>query len=205
MTNNMASPGVGKCYTHQYLNLPQMVPLDVQWVTPGAKVCGTIWRHRPIIYTYLVIWHHTACAPMPPTQLRCEAGVVSPLVVLCSLFEFQVWGFGQNLIQYVGEPVLPNVSVEWWIINLNIHGLLDGVNKAVALYPQWKIIHTGMMTCDVSMVIDWGRSLKCCSHLSSKVLADLPYVLLISIQPVTRIPVYYSTFLWDVIFIFRDH
>ena len=42
MTTTWLHSVCGKCYTYQYLYLPQIAPLIVWWVTPGAKCHGML-------------------------------------------------------------------------------------------------------------------------------------------------------------------
>ena len=42
------------------------------------------------------------------------------------LFEFEGLDVEQDIIPYVGQLELSNVSVKGWITDLYVHGLLDG-------------------------------------------------------------------------------
>ena len=55
------------------------------------------------------------------------------------------------------------------------------------------------------MVINWGRCPETLLYLFHKGLCRFPYVLVITLQPLTLIPVYYSTLLCDVILVLRGY
>ena len=63
-------------------------------------------------------------------------------------------------------------------------------------------VHPGMMTWLVDMVNNKGRWPEMFLRPFPKGPRRLPYVLFITLQPVTCIPVYYSTFLCDVVLVF---
>ena len=70
-------------------------------------------------------------------------------------------------------------------------------------YPQWKKIHIYMVICDVGMAIEEVGSLKCTFSLFPKDPSRLTYVLLITFQPVTLVPLGYFTFLSDGVPVLR--
>ena len=61
------------------------------------------------------------------------------------------------------------------------------------------------MTCDVTLVIDWGGVLEMFSKPLSKCPSWLSYILFIAFHPVTLIPIYDATLLGDVVSIFGFH
>ena len=175
------------CHTYQYLYLLQIELLDVWWVIHGAK---GMWQQ-------LTKQAHplASCAPCPTCW--CLSVAVSPLVVLCSLFVFKVWGVWQNLIPYLEQLILPNVSFEWWIIDPYLHDLLDHPSKAVWLPTHnGKTAHTGMVTCGFGMVIEGGSCPEMFLQSSTKCPCRLPYTHLITFQSVTHVPVCYSPVLY---------
>ena len=51
-----------------------------------------------------------------------------------------------------------NVPIEGWIIDPDVHGLLDGPSDLVyLLYPLWRTCPFSVMICGVGMTIDGGR------------------------------------------------
>ena len=71
----------------------------------------------------------------------------------------EVRGVEQDLIPYVGQLELPKVPVEGWVIDPDVHGLFCGLCNAVQLSDHnGQVVHLCMMTCDMGMVIDRGRS-----------------------------------------------
>ena len=48
------------------------------------------------------------------------------LLTLEGLLEAEVRGKEQDIIQYLGQLVLPNISIEGWIIDPYVHSFLDG-------------------------------------------------------------------------------
>ena len=54
--------------------------------------------------------------------------------------------------------VLAYVSIEGWIVHPDVNSLFDGSNEVLVLPPyNIEIINSGIMTCDVLVVIYWGR------------------------------------------------
>ena len=92
---------------------------------------------------------------------------------------------------------LVNVPVERWIIDPDVHGLLDDSCDVVHLPTYSAVVHPGMMICVVGMVIDGGRSLEMFLEPFPRSPCILSSVLLIIIHPVTLVPVDYSPFLSD--------
>ena len=60
----------------------------------------------------------------------------------------------------MGKLELVNIPIEGWIIDLDVHGLLDGPCSAVSLSTYYgEVVHPGVMTCGDGMVIDdWELS-----------------------------------------------
>ena len=54
-----------------------------------------------------------------------------PKVDIKKVLEFEVWGAEQDLIIYLQQLVLSNVSTEGWIIKLYVYGLFDGSGEVV--------------------------------------------------------------------------
>ena len=89
------------------------------------------------------------------------------------LFKLEFRGIEQDLILSVGQLRFPNVPVEGRIIDLDIHGLLDGPCNVVRLPTHnEEVFHPGRMTCGVSMVTNGGGGLRYFLSLFPKVLAD---------------------------------
>ena len=80
-----------------------------------------------------------------------------------------------------------------------MHTLLDGPCDVTRLPAHnGDVLYPGMMTCGVGMVINGGMSPEMFIKPFLNSPCRHPYVLLITPQPVTPLPVYYSTFLCDV-------
>ena len=80
--------------------------------------------------------------------------------MLKGLLEVEVRGVEKDLIPNVGQLVLTNVPIKWWIIDPYINSLLDSLNKGVWLPTHnAETVQPGMMT--------WGLP---------KGLCRLPYV-----------------------------
>ena len=131
---------------------------------------------------------------------------IKHLELLKDPLELDIKGVEQDLIPCMGQLKLPKVPDEGWIIDPNIHDILDGTCYVVSLPTHnGEVVHPGMMPYGISMVIDGGRSPKVFLKPFLKVPCRLTSALLITLQPVTLIPVYYSTFLCDVILLLRGH
>ena len=89
------------------------------------------------------------------------------------LFKLEVRGVKQDLIPYVRQLELPKAPVKGWIIDPNV---LNGTCHVVWLptHNGDVFFHPGMLTCDVGMVTDGGRSPEISSCFSPKVLVDSP-------------------------------
>ena len=79
-------------------------------------------------------------------------------------------------------------------------------HEVVILPPHYtEVIQCSGMICDVAVVINWGRGLEMFSLPLSKSPCWFTYILLITFQPVTLIPVYDATLFGDWIFVFCCH
>ena len=58
------------------------------------------------------------------------------------LLWIEVRGIEQDLIPYVGQLELANVPTEGWIIDPNIHSLLDGSYNVMYLPPTMEMLST---------------------------------------------------------------
>ena len=58
---------------------------------------------------------------------RCSG----PMVMQKGLFELEVCGLKWDIIPYVGQLVLFNVPVDWWIIDPYIYTLINGASQPV--------------------------------------------------------------------------
>ena len=122
------------------------------------------------------------------------------------LFKSEVRVFEQDVIPCVGQLELHHVPVEIWIIDPDVHGLLDGPCNVV-----WLPAHNGeavylvMIACDAGMVIDGRRSPEMFLKPFPKGPYKFPCVLLITLQPITFKPIYYSTLLCNVFLALRGH
>ena len=160
-------------------------------------------------YTHpLFWWVDTNCEP--PSALMFPKGSVGHVQwapgVVEDLFKLEVRGVEQDLIPYVRQLKLSNNPIKVWIIDPDIHGLLDGPCDVVRLpNHNGEVVCHGMMTCGVGMFINRGRIPEVFLHPFPKGSGRLPSVLLITLVPVKPIPVYHSTFLCDVILVLWGH
>ena len=154
--------------------------------------------------TYLpnVVSYSQNCEPLPTLGVWT---ICSELLELWKgLLKLEVRGIEQDLIPYVRQLELPTVPVEEWAIHPDLHGHLDGPCDVVQLPAHiGEFFHPDMMTCDVGMVIDGGRSPEMFHQPFPSGPCRFLYVLLLALQPITLIPIYYSTLLSDVIFVLR--
>ena len=64
----------------------------------------------------------------------------------------------QDIISDVRQLELAYVPVKGWIIDPEVHGILDGPDNTVCLPTHYgETVHSDVMTSGVSMVIDWGQ------------------------------------------------
>ena len=123
------------------------------------------------------------------------------LVMLKDLLTLEVWHVEQDRITYMGYPVLPDNPFEWWIIDPYTHGFFDGPSEVVWLPSHNReISKPRVMTWGVDMVVNGGRCLEIFLQPLPIGPCRLPYAL-ITLQPITLIPVYFSTFLCDVVLV----
>ena len=72
------------------------------------------------------------------------------------------WGGGQKYLTgphpICGQPKLSNIPTDGWIIDPDVHGLLDGSCNIVCLPTHnGEVVHPAVMICGVGMIIHWGR------------------------------------------------
>ena len=140
----------------------------------------------------------------PPCDRRCGLSVVGNCMGK-GVFNFEGMGFEQDIL-LVGQLQLLNIPIQEWIIDPDVHGLLDGPWDIVGLPTHYgEVVHNDMMSCGIDMVIDGGRGLRCSLSLSPKVLADFLIYSLITIHSVTLLPVDYCTFPCDVVPVHGGH
>ena len=120
------------------------------------------------------------------------------------LLEAEVRGIEQDLIQNARQLELVNVPTQGWIIDPDVYGLLDGPCNVVFLPTHnGEVVHLGVMTGSVGMVIDGGRGCDMFLEPFPKGSCRLPYVLLITFQCVIVVPLDYSALLCDVISVLK--
>ena len=127
--------------------------------------CQVVW-HQSVDagqHTYPILWCiDTNCEPLLPLPTKGGCGS-------CAMSN---WRCGRV---YVGQLYLPNVPFEGWIIDSYIHGILDGSCDIVWLHTHnGEVVHPGMMTCVLGIVIDRGRD--------PRGPCRLPYALLITLS-----------------------
>ena len=173
MTHNMVSSGLWKI-----LYFP--IFILTTYGTTGCVMCYT-WCLMILylivvvgIHTYSTLWDADTCCE-PPAHIggygSCTVGNWN-----CERITWdEVRGVEQDFIPYGGQLKLPNVSIEGWIIDLDVHGLHDGPCDVVQFHTHnGEVVQTSMMTCGVRRVTDGGRCLRCSFSLSLKVLANCP-------------------------------
>ena len=114
-------------------------------------------------------------------------------------------GIKQDSIPHVGQLEFANVPIEGWIIDPDVHGLLNGPCDVVCLPTYYgEVFHTRMMTCGVGMVIDGRMGPEIFPEPFLKGPCRSPCVFLITLS-IKSVPVDYSTFLCDVVPILGGH
>ena len=102
--------------------------------------------------------------PAPPVHtVVLKNGTEDPELKQESLLEFQVWDAEQDLILYVQQLVVSNVSIEGCITNSYVYVLFDGKVEGFSTYNR-EVIHPALKTCDGGMVINGVRALGCSLH-----------------------------------------
>ena len=71
------------------------------------------------------------------------------------------------------EGVLSYCSINGWVINSDVYGLLDGPSGAMSL-PAYNVeeVHTESMFHGLAVFVDWVGTLRCSLNLFSKVLPN---------------------------------
>ena len=163
-----------------------------------------------VVHQLVVLWD-----PIPTKSWWCRNSVWAPCaaggLVLWALCSGPVcpgriaylWcrpGVWNDLIPYVGQLVLANVPVEGWVNYPYEHGNLDSSNDSRLLPTNYgEMAQFGMMTWGVGMVIDGGRYSEMLLEPVPICSCRLLYVLLITLQPIALVSIYYATFLSDIV------
>ena len=125
-----------KCHTYQYLYLPQMVSLDVQWVTPGAKICGTNMKKWAFSHAYLMIWWHMVWALYTTCQLVVRARNNEHLDHVI----WSIWDWGLGCLTRL-HPICGTISTFQCFCWVMDHGLLCTWSPLRSLWgyviPHW--------------------------------------------------------------------
>ena len=143
--------------------LPQMAPIYVQRETCCAKRRagdGPDLPHMLVLSNLLMTGRR--CGPLSETAVKAlpkmEGGVVL-----------------HDLIPNVRQLYIAYVPLKGWLIDPDVHGLLDAPGNVVYLPTHsGEIAHTNTMTRGVTMVIDGGGTLRCSLNLFPKVLTNSP-------------------------------
>ena len=84
----------------------------------------------------------------------CYCHVVDVRPLGCFLLQFEFWDVIQNLIPYMRQMVLAYISIEGWIIHPDVNSFFYGSDEVLVLPPyNAEIFNSGVMTCDVMVVI----------------------------------------------------
>ena len=114
-------------------------------------------------------------------------------------------GIEQDLISYVGQLEFTNVPIEEWTIDPDVHHPFDSPCNVMHLPTHYgKNVHTSVMTCCTSKVIDGGRGSKIFPEPFSIGPCRFHYVFLITLQAITLVPVDYSASLCYVFPVLGD-
>ena len=104
------------------------------------------------------------------------------------------------------QMVFAYVLVKGWIIDPDKHWFFNRSGEVLLLPSHYtKIVDVGIVTSDVAMVIDRGGGLLVFLQPLSKCSSCLTNIFFITLQPITFEPVYYATFVGNVVFIFWSH
>ena len=122
---------------------------------------------------------------------------------------FQLWNGLQYAIPKVQQVVFPNVSVQCGIFHSDVNGLLY-CSCHIVVFPAYyfKIFHRCYVASVTVLLCYWCSCFgdgvfRCSLYLSSKVLADSP-IYSSSQSILSHLNQYItSTFLLDVVFVFR--
>ena len=134
-----------------------MTLLAVWWVTSGPMLWGLT----------------QTVSPLHPWEVRVMCS--EHLEMWEGLFKWDVRDVGQDLIPYVGQLKCPYVPIEGWIIAPDMHSLLDGPCNGVKIPTHnGEVVHPGMMTCHVSIVIDGKGDPRSSLNFSIKGPTDSP-------------------------------
>ena len=97
----------------------------------------------------------------------------------------------------MGQMEFAKVLIERWITDPDVHDLLDGSCHVLHLPTYYgEVVHPSVMPCGVGMVIYGRRGPEMFFEPFPKGACRLPYEL-ITLQPITLVPVDYSTILCD--------
>ena len=106
----------------------------------------------------------------------------------------------------MGQLEFANVSVKWLIINLDVHGLLDGPTDVAQLPSHYgEIVHTATMLRGVTMVIYLASCPEMFFQSFLKSPSRLPHAFFLTIHLNAFLPVDYPTFLSDIIPVLGGH
>ena len=105
----------------------------------------------------------------------------------------------QNPIQYMRQMVLAYVFVEGWII-YPYEQCFFCPSAEVLVFPPHnaEIFYGNIMTSDAKVVIDGGRCLEMFFEPLTKCYRGFTNVFLITLNPLSLVSVYDSTFFWMV-------
>ena len=104
------------------------------------------------------------------------------------------------------QMVFAYIFVKGWIIDPDEHRFFYQSGEVVFLPSHYtKIVDVGIVTTDGTVVIDRGGGLEVFLQPFSKCSSCLTNIFFITLQPITFEPVYYATFVGNVVFIFGSH
>ena len=101
----------------------------------------------------------------------------------------------QDLIPYMQKLVFSYIPVEGWMIDLDLHGLLDGPSDAMCL-PSYnkETVCTDRMSHVMAVLVDGGGGSEMFFEHILKGLSWFPHILLLTFCMSPFVPVDYPTF-----------
>ena len=115
------------------------------------------------------------------------------LIFLFIYLEF--WDAKQNSVTNVWQIIFSNISVQGVVVHPNIHSFFDSPSHVVP-FPAYnfEVLHCCYVATIILMVINWKWMLQMFFTLFTKCSEWLPYVLLITVNPSTTVPIYDTVF-----------
>ena len=181
-----------------------MPPLVVHWVTSGPNgIAPNYWCRTTYLPDGVRYWHKL-WAPCTLAYHGEWATNSEQLKLWKGLFNCRLGVLNKTSSHMWDNWSFPMFLLRDGIIHPDVHGLLDDSWDVLQLLTQnGEVFHPSIMTCNFGMVIDWGRGSEIFFDPFPKGPYKFCYALLITLTPVTLIPVYYCNLLCYVILVLR--